>query len=65
MGAVGLSGTAQARRNGARSVEHQQVGPRPMAAVEDTGISVRATIALLHDLGHLYVALNSLNTPTT
>jgi len=51
MGAGRLPGTAQARRHCARSVEHQQVGAWSMAVVEDTGIGVRATIALLHQLG--------------
>ena len=51
MGAVGLPGAAQARGIGARSVEHQQVGPWPMAAVEDAGIDDRVTIELLHKLG--------------
>jgi hypothetical protein len=37
MGVGWLSGTAQARHLGARSVEHQQVGPWSMAAVEDAG----------------------------
>ena len=32
-------------------VEHQQVGPWPMAAVEDAGIDDRVTIELLHKLG--------------
>jgi hypothetical protein len=32
-------------------VEHQQVGALSVAAVEDTGIGNRATIALLHQLG--------------
>ena len=32
-------------------VEHQQVGAWSVAPVEDTGIGVRATIALLHQLG--------------
>ena len=51
MGAGWLSGVTQARGIGARSVEHQQVSSWPVAAVEDTGIGNRATIALLHQLG--------------
>ena len=51
MGAGGLSGTAQARCICPRSVEHQQVGPWPVAAVEDTCLDDRAPIALLHKLG--------------
>jgi hypothetical protein len=52
MGAGGLPGTAQARGIGARSVEHQQIGPWSMAAaVEDTGTDDRVTIALVHEPG--------------
>lgn len=39
------------RSIGARCVEHQQVGAWFVAAVKDTGIGVRATIAVLHQLG--------------
>lgn len=41
-----LSGTAQAWRYRARSMEHQQIGPWPMAAVQDAGIGFRVTITL-------------------
>lgn len=51
MGVVGLPGTAQARGVCARSVEHQQVGPRSVAVVEDAGIGDGATIALLQEPG--------------
>lgn len=33
------------------SVEYQQVGPRSMAAVQDTGIDDCVTMAFLHKLG--------------
>jgi hypothetical protein len=51
VGAVGLSGTAQARGLCARSVEHQQVGPWSMAPIEDAGLDDRVAIALLHQHG--------------
>ena len=51
MGVVGLPGTAQARCERARSVEHQQVGPRPVAAIENAGTGDGATSALLQKLG--------------
>ena len=54
LGTMGIGrrpGTAQARRHSARSVEYQQIGSWSMAAVEDTGISHCATIALLRNHG--------------
>ena len=51
MGAGGLQGTTQARGNGARSVEHQQVGAWAVAAVEDSGADHCITIGLLQEPG--------------
>ena len=51
MGVGGLPGTTQARGNGARSVEHQQVGAWAVAAVEDTGADHCITIGLLQEPG--------------
>jgi hypothetical protein len=51
MEAVGLAGTAQARCVCARSVAYQEVGLRPVAAVQDAGADDRVTIALLHQTG--------------
>ena len=51
MGTNGLSGTAQTRRVGACSVEHQQVRARSVAGVADTGPVDRAPLALLRTSG--------------
>ena len=50
-GSSGLPEIVQPRGVCARSVEHQQVGPRSVAVVEDTGTGDCATIALLQEHG--------------
>src|SRR5690606_21236158 len=51
MGTSRLPGTAQARCKRARSLEHQQIGARPLAVEQHPGTEAGITSAALHELG--------------
>src|SRR5690606_9916529 len=51
MGTSRLPGTAQARCKRARSMEHQQIGARPLAVEQHPGTEAGITSAVLHELG--------------
>jgi len=51
MGTGGLPGTAPTRGERARSMEHQQVGPWPVAPFQDPGARAGPAGALLQQFG--------------